>query len=311
MTENPTIRDEPSDTAVLKPSTCLIYIPEYSNEQFTDILRISNIDLNEEDFYGYKRNRKTVDRVSLWWQNQENIRGNLERLKNITDSSSTNLPPLEKEQIETFFIQRLELANNINQDIRELIEKLETYKKRPSVGKFFFPNKNSTSVEDVITRASGRVNSYSDSTKIKWMTMMLAVGEAIIEAERDINPRDLRQKIAQHAWTEIINLIPHAKVSRRKIDIIDELGIEKRELKRALGRALWDTERKHQEEILHKKLLTQVEALGNKSLTQDFETLYKATKGEDLENLSSLDLLSLQNNIWVRLYHENALEEEY
>ena len=79
------------------------------------------------------------------------------------------------------------------------------------------------------------------------ITQAVAICEGISEGNtRDLSDNEIRQRIAQYAWEELIALVPYAKISNQRLTTKDELDIEKDDIRDSLKGSKWSTE-KHEE----------------------------------------------------------------
>ena len=297
-TEKETTLNESQNLPRLEPG--ITAIPEYNNEKFTEIIRNSGlISKNSDGVYEiFHYLHTTFDRISIWWRSQENISEQLCKLKHFKESSQ--IPQLECEEISGYYENIFELADNANIKINEMYEVYSDDYKKPLLKKFF-----SAIEEDIeLVSVTGEIiKEYLGTEKIR--TIVFSVCEAIEETQGDIEPKIMRQKIAQQAWEELKRLIPYAIAHNRRIPIIDENDIEKEEIKKALKSNLWNNQEVQKHEEIYKELLEQVVSSKDKSLITNFKALYKATQ-DDSKEISAFNILLLQDRVWKELYNEKA-----
>lgn len=270
----------------VRPAETNVRLPKYSDEAFQKLVRATPPDYisgNEVDW----RARKVLDRVSFFWRESDEIRGRISRM-----GRSTELPgifPLERGLARKFYAVAQDATNQavISLDLALIPEKPEW-----------------ENVYDI----SNKVKSIAKEKPFHDQT--IAVCEAISETrEMNLKASEVRQRVAQGCWRELINMIPYARLDENKETTRDDLESEKAEIKEAIQDKPWgETATKEAEREYEDYLKQMKKNKFKKSLISEFKKLYNATKGKGLRRQSVFNILSTQENILNGLYREGALK---
>ncbi len=282
-----------------KTSSIIPSIPAYDNDTFTKILINANvIEKKGNEWVPYKYSG--ADEISVWWRDQENIIEKLQYFSELTESQQ--IPKLESDQAKSHFIDVKKTGSNVNIEIKGLSETFSSDNKNIKLKNFFFLGGISWKNIEVMENIVKDIEKFSKLDKTT--DLIIAVLEEI--SASDLQPQELRQRVAQHTWTEFITLIPYAIANNERIDIIDEPDIEKTDFKRLINKSLWDKEKTKKANEYFEKFAETIKNTENEELIKNFTLFYESTQGKHLEELSVFDLLKLQNDVWQKLYYEDA-----
>lgn len=245
--------------------------------------------------------QEELDMIHFWWSKDANIQKRLSRLESVV--SSQEIPELEKEQFKQAYLEFRGKVEPINTQINQLLQKdrLDEKDLEPVVGKI------KEAAEGIVRRSQA-----------------IALGEAIIEtADEDLDEREIRIRIAQGAWEELLNKFSWAKLyyaarSEQTATTEDSLEDQKAELTASLRRKAWG---KREVEKNRKIYLGLRKSMKNNKYDQkiidNFKLVWDTARGVVLEGKSALDILRANELVLRGLYREGAfrwnledLEEE-
>jgi hypothetical protein len=280
-------------------SSILPQIPVYDNDIFSNILENAHV-IEKKDGKWVPYKYSGADEISIWWRDQDSTIEKLQHFSELSESPQT--PKLESNQAKSHFEDLKEAGSNVNMKIKELIETFFSDSRKTKLINFFLMDTLSFKNIEVMRSIEDDIKEFA---KLDRNTdLMIAVLQEITVS--DLPPQELRQRVAQHTWTEFITLIPYAVADNEKIDIIDEPEIEKMDFKRLIKGDLWDEEKTKKAEEYFDKFAESIKNTKNEDLINNFTLFYKCTQGKHLEELSVFDLLKLQNDVWQDLYSEDA-----
>lgn len=138
------------------------------------------------------------------------------------------------------------------------------------------------------------------------------VSEQIIALTEELNNSSgqdlntIRQKIAQHAWDELIQKITYAPFSPEKISTIDDPKTERVQIHEAINGNLWVSSKKRRVKQKYEAKLKSMEENGYpKKLISYFRLLQETAMGKK-SNQSAISILLCQEAILNILYGQNA-----
>lgn len=275
-------------------------LPEYSEELFREKIAVLNMD--EEEKHA----------LDLWWQQEAELSDWLARSEKISDALPSGSP--EKQDARAAFKGAREVYDEINARLTELIE-------RPTV-----PSARSLLVEPILSqfRVSPEVveaNTLAQMTedfKDKYWTLendqIVAISEAVIETG-SMDLERVRMQVAQWSFEEFIESIPRQKLyilyrGMENQSLVDELEIEKMELKSALARQPWSSEKREKFRRLHHRLLDVMDTIGVPGQTKrDFNEAFDYATGHRGKTVSAMDILQNAEAAWFGFKNDATLQE--
>lgn len=116
----------------------------------------------------------------------------------------------------------------------------------------------------------------------------------------------IRRKIAQSAWTELINKIPYAKATERRLTTVNDSDTERLQIREAIDGGFWDLKAKKKAKKEFNERVEFMETQGYpKELVKKFESLFATAMGQD-SGESTVSILILEEAILEGLYDQNA-----
>ena len=268
----------------------IVVLPRYTTEVFKRFVDLTPDNYRENgQVIGWAK--ETLDKINIWWSTVNKTQEGLSRFKSAF--SLFGLPRLESKQVREEYGGAQHVANQVIWGID-----LFLHLKKPSWEK----------IEEI----SDKVREWNDRKRSDGQVVALC--EAISETSNlGLPEQEVRQKIAQHNWDELMAIFPYAKVQDETLTTQDDLETEKQELKAAIEGPLWNVDDRRKAGVDFRKYKGQIKK-GEYELTlrRAFKFLYNCAKGEIPKNKSAIDILRVQEEILRGLYEEDAfdLEEE-
>jgi len=266
----------------------IVELPRYTTETFKRF-----VDLTPDD---YRENgqaagwaKEILDTTNIWWRTINKTQEGLSRYKSAF--TLFGLPRLESRQARQGYEEAQDITNKIIWGID-----LFLHSSKPSW--------------DKVGEIAETVGSWNERKKEDGQ--IVALCEAISETNNlGLSENEIRQKIAQHAWDELMAIFPYAKVRDETLTTRDELETEKQELKTAIEGPLWDIDDRKKAGVDFRKYKGQMRK-GEYELTlrRAFKFLYECAKGNIPQKKSAIDILRAQEEIFVGLYDEDAFDFE-
>ncbi len=266
----------------------VIELPPYSDPALNRLARLAP-DYDVEDNKVVGNSGEKLGLVRDWWQKRGQVQKELSRLRSA--STLPGLPHLESKQASQCYEDVQEFSNKV---VRSLGLTLVSQK----------PTWND--VGEVVAS----IHAYTK--KIHLNDQIVAVCEAIDET-RNLGLSDsvIRQKVAQYAWDELIQLVPYAKLDDHVRTTQDDLETEKIELLEVMNHPLWDADNLKRRETEYNKFKDQMRVdKYDPALRKVFKALYEAATGKIPSKMSAIDILRKQEEILVGLYNENAFDTD-
>lgn len=269
-------------------ASTIIELPRYTEALFQKFVDLTP-DYEREDGQVSGRAKDTLDSINIWWRTVNKTQEGLKRFK--AAFSLFGLPRLESKQAREEYEDAQHVANQVIWGID-----LFLHSTKPSWDKV-------KEVEDTVESWNDRKPSDSQD---------VALCEAISETSNlGLSEAEMRQKIAQYAWDELMAIFPYAKVRDEVLTTQDDLEIEKQELKEAIEGPLWNVDDHRKSGVDFRKYKGQIKKGEYElALRRAFKFLYNCAKGEIPKNKSAINILRVQEEILKRLYEEDAFDFE-
>ena len=289
------------ETKINYPQT-VTQIPEYNEDifkkatlRFTDSTKDGVIDDVGAEF---------LNEIATWWQKQPEIIEGINRSQ--AAISDPNLPELEHKEAGSLLQSSREIAEKINTNINTLIE-AQDLKGIANIRGFRIFSSGYEKIKDT----AFSIVEFQVITEKNPQIVALCEAISAVKKDKNLSDKEIRTRIAQHAFYEIVTLIPYAKSSEETISTNDPLPIEREELEHSLRKEEWTKEQYEKHAKTYKELKSQMESRNfSNFVNESFEQLYQYTIGEIPEDISSIRILSLQEEIFQELYQNNAFSLE-
>lgn len=261
-------------------------IPKYSPDAFGKFVHLTP-DWDREENRPVGRAKDILDAINIWWRSAQDNQAGLDRFK--AAFSSAGLPKLERSQAQDAYEEAQQTANDIIRGID-----LVRLQNKPTW--------------DKVETIAGTIDRWDIRRSAD--TQIVALCEAISQTgDLGLTEQEMRQKIAQYAWDELIALFPYAKASGYVQTTVDELEVEKAEFVEAIRGPFWNENDRRNAGVDFRTYRAQIKKGDmHVRLRRAFKSLYEYAKGDIPQTKSSLDILRLQEEILVALYKENAFE---
>jgi hypothetical protein len=266
----------------------IVRLPRYTKEQFKKFYSLTPSHQIEDGVVsGFAA--ETLKPINIWWRTAEETEVGLQRFK-----AAFTLPSLPQREAK---------------DARREYEAAQHLANQVTWGMDLFLKSSHPTWEQVEEVSSVADDWYG---RKRSDNQVVALCEAVSETSREWTSEDeMRQKVAQYAWDELIDTFPYAKVNDKTITTRDELEVEKSEIREQLEGEFWDTEDRQKAGVNLRKYMGQMrQGEYEPRLRRAFQKLHDCAFGEVPENTSAVDILKLEEEILVGLYNENAFDLE-
>jgi len=146
-------------------------------------------------------------------------------------------------------------------------------------------------------------------------SQIIAVGEAIVEtANAGLDQKEMRKRIAQGAWEELLNSFAYAKLNyaadaRRGVTTQNELEEQKAELISSLTRKPWGKRQIEKNRKIYQALRKQMNILESDSeMLSSLKLVWDRASEEVHEGKSAIDILKTTEFVLQGLYDLGAFE---
>lgn len=248
--------------------------------------------------------KQTKDTIYSYWQSFGQSSQSLEHFKEV--SKFKTIPPLEQAQALKAAEYAEHKTREINSAITELVDesRIERF-----INILTFTN-NASYAEEISDDIRGFNNDKLGRDQI------VALLEAIDETSGlGLAAAKMRQRIAQHALEELLNLLPYARINKaaslpQSVTTIDYFNQEKDELLSALSGELWDEEsaKKYNQNTIES--IKHLKSLGwDPEIGKNLTALLRSAQGKTPKGVSAMDLLGAEEATLRLLYSHDAFSK--
>ena len=241
--------------------------------------------------------KDALDTIYLWWgADYPKSKAVIDRLQAV--ASKEELPSLEKRDI---LNQLKEAKGEVEPIVTEIVELLGM--ERVKSDKLW-----------EITRIITEVGQEEDWRE-KDNAQAIAVGEALVETTADnLDPREIRIRIAQGAWEEVLNAFTYYKLhyaaeTEAEVTTQDSIAEEKTELIASLRRKPWGIRQLQKNRKVYSGLRKQIIANEyDEQILDDLKLVWDAARGAVPSDKSALNILFANEQVLTGLAREGALD---
>ena len=236
--------------------------------------------------------KEELDSIYVWWTRYPETKRRIERLQAV--ASSGRLPYLENKQLLRELKDLREKVDPINSQIIHFTQQARLKK------------------SDLKPAADKIEEAYRGALQ---QSQVIALGEAIVEtADVGLDQQEMRKRIAQGAWQELLNLSTYAKINYAAdteglVTTQNELEEQKVELISSLTRKPWGKRQINKNRKIYQALRKHMNNLEcDSEMLSNLKLIWDRASGEIHEGKSAIDILNATEFVLQGLYDLGAFE---
>lgn len=275
-------------------------LPRYTLEQFREKIAVIDVDGDNHD------------KINLWWREVGEVQEWIERFQNAIEL----LPPATPEKQDARAV--LKGCPDLFVDINDRLKALIARNTRPSIGSLWVApilsqlgrqQPEVKQAEELVTM----IHSFDEQFWTRDNDQVVAICEAINE-KGVADLEQIRLQVAQWSFEEFVESLPRQKLSHlfeevEDQSLVDDLEIEKMELKTALDGKPWSGEKREKYRRIHRRLRKAMDDLEvEEQVKRDFDDAFRYATGELGKSVSAIDILQNASAAWDGFKNDSTLQ---